>query len=64
MKAALDVFEHEPLPQDDPLRQVPGIIMTPHVAWRNEEAYRNLTRQVFQSVASFATGDEFNAVVK
>ena len=64
VKAALDVFEHEPLAQDDPLRQVPGIILTPHVAWRNEEAYHNLTRQVFQSVASFAAGGDFNAVVK
>ena len=64
IKAALDVFEHEPLPENDPLRRVPGIILTPHVAWRNEEAYRNLTRQVFQSVAAFATGGDFNAVVK
>jgi phosphoglycerate dehydrogenase-like enzyme len=32
--AALDVFEHEPLPVDDPLYETPGLLMTPHVsAW-------------------------------
>ncbi|MBW3078868.1 D-2-hydroxyacid dehydrogenase family protein [Bifidobacterium simiiventris] len=60
IQAALDVFDHEPLPMDDPLRTVPGIVLTPHVAWRNDEAYVSLTRQVVQSVASFFTGGDFN----
>lgn len=29
---ALDVFEHEPLPQDDPLWDCPRLLITPHVA--------------------------------
>ncbi|MBR0368791.1 MAG: D-2-hydroxyacid dehydrogenase [Clostridia bacterium] len=29
---ALDVFEHEPLPPDDPLRACPRLLITPHVA--------------------------------
>ena len=30
--AALDVFEHEPLPVDHPLWDAPGMLITPHVA--------------------------------
>ena len=30
--AALDVQNHEPLPADDPLWDVPGISITPHIA--------------------------------
>ena len=60
IRAALDVYEHEPLPMDDPLRDVPGIILTPHVAWRDDEAYVSMTRQIVQSVVSFYTGGDFN----
>ncbi|MFI6786694.1 NAD(P)-dependent oxidoreductase [Nonomuraea sp. NPDC050383] len=30
--AALDVFETEPLPAGDPLRELPGVLLSPHVA--------------------------------
>lgn len=61
--AALDVYEHEPLPQDDPLRSIPGLILTPHVAWRTDGAYINLTKQCFEAVAAFFQGKSCNVVV-
>ncbi len=61
--AALDVFEHEPLHADDRSVQIPGIVLTPHIAWRTDGAYVGMTKQVVQSVAAFCKGEEFNVVV-
>ncbi|MCX7695644.1 MAG: phosphoglycerate dehydrogenase [Caloramator sp.] len=42
-KAALDVFEEEPLPKDSPIWDINNIIITPHNSWvsemRNERRY-------------------------
>ncbi|MGW0705143.1 D-2-hydroxyacid dehydrogenase [Streptomyces sp. NPDC002643] len=61
--AALDVFEREPLGRDDPLWEVPGLIVSPHmsgdtVGWRDE-----LGRQFVELYELWAAGRPLPNVV-
>lgn len=51
--AALDVYEVEPLPKDSPLRQVPQVIMTPHLGASTEEAQENVGIEVAEAIADY-----------
>lgn len=42
--AALDVVEREPLPPDSPLRDVPGLLLTPHAAFFSDGSLAALQR--------------------
>lgn len=54
--AALDVYEHEPLPSDSPLRDLHGVILSPHAAWYSPEALTDLPRLATQQVIEFLAG--------
>lgn len=53
IRAALDVFEREPLPDDSPFRGLDNVILTPHVASHTPETRLRQGQIVTDEVASF-----------
>jgi D-3-phosphoglycerate dehydrogenase len=62
--AAFDVFPEEPLPTDHPLRQLPNVLMTPHVAGATKEAARRGATEVAEDVARYCRGEALLHVVR
>src|SRR3954469_8647024 len=61
--AALDVFETEPLPADSPLRQIPNLVLTPHLGASTAEAQESVGIEIAQSIrAALLEGTIRNAV--
>jgi len=55
-KAALDVTVPEPLPPDHPLRTLPNVILTPHVAGPTVDGRRDMFRCVVDDLKLFWAG--------
>jgi D-3-phosphoglycerate dehydrogenase len=61
--AALDVFETEPLPPESPLRDLPNLILTPHLGASTAEAQESVGIEIAQSIrAALLEGTIRNAV--
>lgn len=54
--AALDVFNAEPLPADSPLRDAPGLVLTPHAAWYSDGAIGRLQGLVAEDIGAWLAG--------
>jgi D-3-phosphoglycerate dehydrogenase len=51
--AALDVYEQEPPPAQFPLRDLPQVIMTPHLGASTEEAQENVGIEVAEAITDY-----------
>ena len=61
--AGLDVFETEPLPMNDPLRQLDNVILAPHgLAW-TEELARDNSLEACENILTIARGEVPAAIV-
>src|SRR6266705_4576273 len=61
--AALDVYDTEPLPKEFPLRDLPQVIMTPHLGASTEEAQENVGIEVAEAITDYLLrGSVRNAV--
>jgi (S)-sulfolactate dehydrogenase len=57
--AALDVFEHEPLPANSVLAGVPNLILTPHIGGVTRESNERVSAMIAEQVAERLLGATF-----
>jgi len=55
--AALDVFEHEPLPSDSPLLQMDNVLLSPHNANSSPEAWEAVHRNTIKNLFEVLDGE-------
>ena len=61
----LDVFEHEPLLEDDVIYQIKDmdkVIFTPHIAWGSLEARQRCVNEVYENILAHLKGIDRNVV--
>ena len=63
ISAALDVFDEEPLPLDSPLRTLPNVILTPHVASHTVNTHLRQGELTVDEVQRFVAGQPLRYAV-
>ena len=56
LAAVLDVTEPEPLPADSPLRRLPNVVLTPHIAGATGTELWRLADLAVEEIERYAAG--------
>jgi phosphoglycerate dehydrogenase-like enzyme len=54
--AGLDVFDHEPLSDEHPLRRLDNVVLTPHLGFATEDTLRSFYTDAVENVTAFLDG--------
>ena len=54
--AGLDVYTHEPLAKDSPLRSLSNVILTPHIGWTVEEVFEEFAQIASTQLQQYLQG--------
>jgi phosphoglycerate dehydrogenase-like enzyme/predicted dehydrogenase len=60
--ACLDTFEEEPLPSSHPLRDMPNVFLTAHIAGGSKDMHAAAADEVIRKVTAFLAGDVSAAI--
>lgn len=60
--AGLDVFETEPLPSDDPWRQVPNTLLTPHLGYATTDNFNAYFSNAVAAIGAFKRGEPIRVI--
>ena len=58
--AGLDVFSHEPLAMDSPLRMLDNVILTPHIGWTVKEVFEEFADIACTQLMEYLNGNLAN----
>ena len=58
--AALDVFDHEPLPAGNPFRDLPNTVLTPHLGFTTVEGLHAFYQPAMENILAFLDAKPVN----
>jgi phosphoglycerate dehydrogenase-like enzyme len=56
IRAALDVYDQEPLPVDHPLRRAPNVMLAPHLGYGSDAVFRQFYGESLENIEAFLAG--------